>query len=127
MKLQVLEIKRFNYLKILLMSIALIFLLCVVSNNQPFTAYVEHSYFPQNTIVPNSCTIFTVNYSNKVFFGNNEDYSLKGTCMWLVPSQEITTPYGHITTYGSVGFGFKYNNDPADGHVQGGMNDQGLC
>jgi hypothetical protein len=47
--------------------------------------------------------------------------------MWLAPSQEITTPNGSITTYGGVGFGFKYNNDPTDGHIQGGMNDQGLC
>jgi len=47
--------------------------------------------------------------------------------MWIVPSQEITIPSGNITIYGCVGFGFKYNNDPADGYVQGGMNDQSLC
>ncbi|MFW9827914.1 MAG: hypothetical protein ACFFEY_09995 [Candidatus Thorarchaeota archaeon] len=81
----------------------------------------------QNTIFPNSCTIFSVNHSNKVLFGNNEDYCLTGTCMWFAPSQRIPTPYGFINTYGCVGFGFKYNNDPADGHLQGGMNDQGLC
>ena len=127
MKVQVLEIKRFNYLRIVIISTTLIFLLCVVSTNQPFTEYEEYSYITQNTFVPNSCTIFSINYSNKVFFGNNEDYRLTGTYMWFAPSQEINTPHGHITTYGSVGFGFKYNNDPADGHLQGGMNDQGLC
>ena len=127
MKVQVFEIKRPNYLRILLTSVSIIFLLCVVPTDQPFTAYIEHSYIPQNIFVPNSCTIFTVNYSNKVFFSNNEDYRLTGTYMWLAPSQEIITPHGRITTYGSVGFGFKYNNDPSDGHVQGGMNDQGLC
>jgi len=48
--------------------------------------------------------------------------------MWIIPSSEITTPSGKITSYGIVAFGFRYNNDSAvDGHAQGGMNDQGLC
>ncbi|MCK4379781.1 MAG: hypothetical protein KAW51_01505 [Candidatus Lokiarchaeota archaeon] len=81
----------------------------------------------QNFLIPSSCTIFTVNISNTVYFGNNEDYFLEGTYMWLVPSQEITTPSGNIIAYGYVSFGYKYNNDPLDGIVQGGMNDQGLC
>ena len=81
----------------------------------------------QNSFIPESCTIFTVNISDTVFFGNNVDYHLHGTYMWMIPSQEITTPSGNITAYGGVGFGFKYNNDPVDGHAQGGMNDQGLC
>ncbi|MFX1391704.1 MAG: hypothetical protein ACFE9Z_16685 [Promethearchaeota archaeon] len=124
---QIFKIKRLTHKRILLASITLIFLLYLPLLNIPFTGYEKQSYLPQNTIVPNSCSIFSANYSNKVFFGNNEDYCLTGTCMWLVPSQEIPTPYGGMTTYGCVGFGFKYNNDPADGHVQGGMNDQGLC
>ena len=127
MKLHVFRIKRLKYLRILLTSVTLIFLLYLISPNLPFTTHIKQSYLPQNTIVPNSCTIFSVNYSNKVFFGNNEDYCLTGTYLWLAPSQEITTPNGSITTYGGVGFGFKYNNDPADGHIQGGMNEQGLC
>jgi len=81
----------------------------------------------QNSFIPESCTIFTVNISDTVFFGSNVDYNMHGTYMWMVPSQEITTPSGKITIYGCVGFGFKYNNDTVDGHAQGGMNDQGLC
>ncbi|MFX1429792.1 MAG: hypothetical protein ACFFCY_06460 [Promethearchaeota archaeon] len=127
MKAQVFEIKRLNYLRILLTSITLIFLLYLISPNLPFTTDIKQSYLSQNTIGPNSCTIFSINYNNKVFFGNNEDYCLTGTYMWLAPSQEITTPNGSIITYGGVGFGFKYNDDPTDGHIQGGMNDQGLC
>jgi len=81
----------------------------------------------QNSWIPNSCTIFTINFSDTVFFGNNEDYRLHGTYMWLIPSQEITPMFETITIYGCVAFGFKYNNHPADGYAQGGMNDQGLC
>ncbi|MFX0004232.1 MAG: hypothetical protein ACFE9C_08935 [Candidatus Hodarchaeota archaeon] len=127
MKLQIFELKRLNYLRFLPTSITLIFLLNLISPNLPFTIYIKQSYLPQNTIVPNSCTIFSVNYSNKVFFCNNEDNPLPGAYMWLSPSQEITTPNGRINTYGGVGFGFNYNNEPGDGYVQGGMNDQGLC
>ena len=127
MKLHVFRIKRLKHFRILLTSVTLIFLLYLISPNLPSTTHIKQSYLPQNTIVPNSCTIFSVNYSNKVFFGNNEDYCLTGTYLWLAPSQEITTPNGSITTYGGVGFGFKYNDDPADGHIQGGMNEQGLC
>ena len=127
MKVQVFEIKRLKYLSLLIISIALIFLLYLILPNLSFVTSIKQSYLTQNTIYPNSCTIFSVNHSNKVFFGNNEDYCLSGTYMWLAPSQEITTPNGSITTYGGVGFGFKYNNDPTDGHIQGGMNDQGLC
>ena len=128
MKVQEFEKKRFNYLRIMLISITVLSLINVLSPNNSFTVEVpNHSYPPQNIIVPNSCTIFTANYSNKVYFGNNEDYRLAGTYMWLAPSQEISTPHGPITTYGSVSFGFNHNNDPADGYVQGGMNDQGLC
>ncbi|MFQ5981234.1 MAG: hypothetical protein ACE5OZ_24090 [Candidatus Heimdallarchaeota archaeon] len=65
--------------------------------------------------VLDSCTIFTAAIGETVFFGNNEDYRLEGTYLWIMPP------------YGAVGFGFKYNDDPADGWVQGGMNDQGLC
>lgn len=78
-------------------------------------------------MVPNSCTIFTASINDTVFFGNNEDYLLPGTYMWLYPSQEMLTPSGYIDTYGTVGFGFNHNDDPVDGAVQGGMNDQGLC
>lgn len=81
----------------------------------------------RNSYITDSCTIFTINISNTVFFGNNMDFYLEGTYMWLLPSQEITTPSGNITIYGCVGFGFNNNSSPYDGYPQGGMNDQGLC
>jgi len=81
----------------------------------------------RNSYITDSCSIFTINISNTVYFGNNMDYNLEGTYMWIGPSQEITTPSGKITSYGIVAFGFKYNNHPFDGYAQGGMNDQGLC
>ena len=81
----------------------------------------------RNSYITDSCSIFTINISNTVYFGNNMDFYLEGTYMWLLPSQEITTPSGNITTYGCVGFGFNNNSSPYDGYAQGGMNDQGLC
>ncbi|MFX1410072.1 MAG: hypothetical protein ACFFA6_06950 [Promethearchaeota archaeon] len=91
-------------------------------------SYIEpQSHQVQKFWIPNSCTIFTVNISDTIYFGNNEDYRLTGTYMWLVPSQEITPLLLPFTIYGCVAFGFRYNNDPADGYAQGGMNDQGLC
>lgn len=81
----------------------------------------------RNSYITDSCTIFTANISNTVYFGGNMDYYLEGTYMWIGPSQEITTPLGNITSYGCVAFGFNYNNNPIDGAPQGGMNDQGLC
>ena len=127
MKVQVFKMYHLNYLRIILASIILIFLLSLFSPNLPFTTDIQQTHLPQNITVPKSCTIFSVNYSDKVFFGNNEDKPLPGAYMWLAPSQEINTPNGMITTYGGVGFGFNYNNASGDGQVQGGMNDQGLC
>jgi hypothetical protein len=47
--------------------------------------------------------------------------------MWLFPPQSMLSPSGSINTYGVIGFGFNHNDDSADGYLQGGMNDQGLC
>ncbi|MFX1563349.1 MAG: hypothetical protein ACFFDP_08585 [Promethearchaeota archaeon] len=80
-----------------------------------------------NCQIPTSCTIFTATIGDSVFFGNNEDYRLWGTYAWVVPRQEISTPSGPSTIYGAIFFGFDNNSDLADGHPQGGMNDQGLC
>ncbi len=98
-------------------------LVLVINSNNTLESYNGSSEFN----IPNFCTIFTVAIGDRVYFGNNEDYRLEGTYMWVMPSQEIVVPSGNVTTYGALGFGFKYNNDPADGYVQGGMNDQGLC
>jgi hypothetical protein len=79
---------------------------------------------------PPSCTIFTAAIGDKVLFGNNEDYEIEGTYMWLFPSQEIEgiEPYsGTGISHGTVFFGFDNNDFRGDGYPQGGMNDQGLC
>ncbi|MFX1534243.1 MAG: hypothetical protein ACFFDI_08490 [Promethearchaeota archaeon] len=67
---------------------------------------------------PLSCTIISQAIGDTVLFGNNEDYLLWGTYMWFHP--------GYSGEYGAVYFGFKYNDDPADGYAQGGMNTEGL-
>ncbi|MFW9999770.1 MAG: hypothetical protein ACFE9Q_04205 [Candidatus Hodarchaeota archaeon] len=74
-----------------------------------------------------SCSIFTAAIGDTVLFGNNEDYLLDGTYMWFFPSQKLETSNGIMQTYGAVFFGFDNNDHPADGYVQGGMNDKGLC
>ncbi len=80
-----------------------------------------------SAFVGKSCTIFTAAIGDTVLFCNNEDFRLEGTYLWLKPVQNITTPAGNVSTFGAIGFGFKYNDDSADGWLQGGMNDQGLC
>lgn len=67
---------------------------------------------------PQSCTIVTVSIGDSVLFGNNEDFSMKGTGYWFVPSE---------TGYGSIIFGYLGNWHPADRFAQGGMNEVGLC
>ena len=87
----------------------------------------SQSIHPETPRIAESCTIFTVNINDTVYFGNNEDFRLRGTYMWLYPSQYIYTPSGYKTTYGAIAFGFNHNEDAVDGYVQGGMNDQGLA
>lgn len=74
-----------------------------------------------------SCTIFTIAIGNTVLFGNNEDYPLPGTYVWLMPSQVLQLPSETISIHGTIFFGFDGNDQPVDGYPQGGMNDQGLC
>ncbi|MFX1474379.1 MAG: hypothetical protein ACFFCO_02730 [Promethearchaeota archaeon] len=77
--------------------------------------------------ITESCTIFTAAIGDRVFFGNNEDYFLDGTYLWLVPSQEITTPEGTSEIFGAAFFGFDSNDNSVDGYPQGGINIHGLC
>lgn len=77
--------------------------------------------------LPSSCTIFTAAIDNTVLFGNNEDYPLPGTYVWLYPSQVLQLPSETISIHGTIFFGFDGNDAPVDGYPQGGMNDQGLC
>jgi hypothetical protein len=63
--------------------------------------------------IPGSCTIFTASYGEKVFFGNNEDYSNPKTYYWVHPSSD--------ENYGGVYFGFD------NFWEQGGINEKGLC
>jgi hypothetical protein len=62
--------------------------------------------------VPGSCTIFAVRRGEKVFFGNNEDWSDPKTIYWVEPSRP--------GQYGSVYLGFNAYNP------QGGINEKGL-
>ncbi|TFG11934.1 MAG: hypothetical protein EU535_06730 [Promethearchaeota archaeon] len=88
-------------------------------NNPKITSY--------NQRVELSCTIFTISIGSTTYFGNNEDYCLSGTYVWLIPTQLIYTTHGTMNTYGVIGLLFNHNGDSEDGIVQGGMNDQGLC
>ena len=63
--------------------------------------------------VPGSCTIFAVRRGDKVFFGNNENWSDLTTIYWVEPSRP-----GHC---GSVYLGFNAYNP------QGGINEKGLA
>ncbi len=63
--------------------------------------------------VPGSCTIFAIRRGEKVFFGNNEDWSDPKTIYWVEPSAK--------GQYGSVYFGFNHYNP------QGGINEKGLA
>lgn len=66
-----------------------------------------------------SCTIMSAKIGDTLFFGNNEDSQLKGTALWFEPARE--------NEYAGVYFGYQGNWHPADGIVQGGMNEKGLC
>ena len=63
--------------------------------------------------VPESCTIFTASYGDRILFGNNEDWINPNTYYWVRP------PHG--VDYGAVYFGFD-NFWP-----QGGINEKGLA
>jgi hypothetical protein len=62
---------------------------------------------------PGSCTIFAVRRGEKVFFGNNEDWSDPKTTYWVEPPAR--------GRYGSLYFGFNHYNP------QGGINEKGLA
>jgi hypothetical protein len=60
-----------------------------------------------------TCTIFSISHGDKVYFGNNEDWSNPETYIWFKPSTS--------QQYGGVYLGFD------DFFPQGGMNEKGLC
>ena len=63
--------------------------------------------------ISNACTIFSLTDSSKIFFGNNEDYSIPETRIWFIPSGE--------NYYGCMYVGFD------NGWGQGGLNEKGLA
>lgn len=72
-----------------------------------------------------SCSIFTVEFNNTVYFGNNEDEggNRQHSNIWFEPVIDNNT-------YGMVGFCFSGNPPGVDeigGRTLGGMNTQGLC
>ncbi len=81
------------------------------------------------TSIMDSCSIFTVSIGDKVYFGNNEDYLLDGTYLWLVPTQDYEIANETLSLPGAMLLGFDHNTppDPGDGRMQGGMNEYGLC
>jgi len=87
--------------------------------------FIEKSSNNSSNIPNTSCSVFTVEYNDSVFFGNNEDEtgSRKNSRVWFVPASDNST-------YGCAYFGF-YDNlpgaDDADNLAIGGINTQGLC
>lgn len=75
----------------------------------------------------NSCSIFTIALGDTVYFGNNEDFLLDGTYLWLVPRQDYEIGNETLNLPGVMLLGFDHNNHPVDGRFQGGMNEYGLC
>lgn len=63
--------------------------------------------------ISNACTIFSLSDSLKIFFGNNEDYSISETRIWFIPSGK--------NFYGCMYVGFD------NGWGQGGLNEKGLA
>lgn len=75
----------------------------------------------------NSCSIFSIAIGDKVYFGNNEDFLLNGTYLWLVPRQNYVIGEETLNLPGVMLLGFDNNSHPVDGRFQGGMNEYGLC
>ena len=96
-------------------------------NSCPYTVRCKHSEAFSVESLSSSCTIFTAAIGDTVLFGNNEDYPLHGTFLWLMPAQYVQLPSETIPIHGAIFFGFDANDHPVDGYPQGGMNDQGLC
>ena len=78
--------------------------------------------------INDSCSIFSVSIGNTTYFGNNEDYLLNGSYMWLIPRQDYQIGDEILNLPGLMLLGFDHNNQPEiDGKMQGGMNEYGLC
>jgi len=66
-----------------------------------------------NSLIPGSCTIFSITYGESALFGNNEDWLNPLTYYWVEPPSQ--------NNYGILYFGFD-NLFP-----QGGINEKGLA
>lgn len=84
-----------------------------VQSSGRLTGESERPICGDDPCVPGSCTIFAIRQGDKVFFGNNEDWSDPKTIYWVEPQRE--------GRYGSVYFGFNRYNP------QGGINEKGLA
>ncbi|MHA1110392.1 MAG: hypothetical protein ACTSRE_04780 [Promethearchaeota archaeon] len=74
-----------------------------------------------------SCSIFTISIGDTTYFGNNEDFLLNGTYLWLVPRQDYNISNEILSLPGVMLLGFDHNDHMIDGKFQGGMNEYGLC
>jgi hypothetical protein len=79
------------------------------------------------TKIGDSCSIFSVSIGNTTYFGNNEDFLLDGTYLWLVPRQNYNISNEIVSLPGVMLLGFDHNDHVVDGKFQGGMNEYGLC
>ena len=77
--------------------------------------------------ITDSCSIFTISIGDATYFGNNEDFLLNGTYLWLVPRQDYNISNEIISLPGVMLLGFDHNDHVIDGKFQGGMNEYGLC
>lgn len=82
------------------------FLLCMI-------LLIEFSLIAGTLKATTACTIVTISKGEKVFFGNNEDWTNPNTYIWFELPKE-----GKL---GGIYFGFN------DYYSQGGMNEKGLC
>jgi len=114
----------------------MIFMLTALSNSllvlqESFLQQEISSFSPspsQNTENMMTSTIFTVVHDGNIFFGNNEDYNLENTFLWIYPSQVISGYNDDQEIYASLFLGYNDNaGNDIDGYPQGGLNELGLC
>jgi len=104
--------KKENMIGLLVFSVIIIGTVSIIFN---ISNDLDQEVFLGYDSEPESCTIFTVERGDTVFFGNNEDYFPKHTRMQFVPASE--------GKYGRVYFGIAGINTYS---ILGGMNDQGF-
>lgn len=104
--------------KLTYVPVVIISILLILTSNVKTQSHTEFS---------DSCSIFTVSIGDTTYFGNNEDFLLNGSYLWLVPRQDYNISNEIVSLPGVMLLGFDHNNHFLDGRFQGGMNEYGLC